>query len=414
MQAQSSQRGVGNGEPLAVLVPGTRGRYPDGEKALPRLRDAGRFTALRARQAGRLVRDIFIRNRPADIAAYRGYGSRSRAYLHGRALAKPRYRTGRPEDSAWRNLLNTYRRARSNPIANAEVRVEFSGASQILTADGEGFFSGWLDLPEDQSPDHGWHDGSIELVSPVLASASVSATARVLIPHSEAAFGVISDLDDTVIQSRVANFLQAARTVMFGNALTRLPFEGVAEFYHALNRGRDSGAENPLFYVSSSPWNLYDVIEDFLAVQGIPHGPLLLRDWDFSPRGLASHRHHAHKGEAIREIMSTYPSLPFILIGDSGQQDPEIYHQIVHDFPERIIAVYIRDVVRTAEREQAISALAHEVEIAGSSLVLVHDTRAAAAHAAERHWIADDEVEAVAHEAAADSGAAPGKKPVPL
>ncbi|HUF66335.1 MAG TPA: phosphatase domain-containing protein [Gemmatimonadaceae bacterium] len=381
---------------------------------MARLRDAGRFTALRARQAGRLVRDVLTRNRPADIAAYRGYGSSSRAYLHGRALAKPRYTTGREDDSPWRNLLNTYRRARSNPIASAEVRVEFGGVSRTLTADDEGFFSGWLDLAEGQPPAHGWHASPVELVSPVVASDSVSATGQVLIPHPRAAFGVISDLDDTVIQSRVTNFLQAARTVMFGNALTRLPFEGVAEFYHALNRGRDSGPENPLFYVSSSPWNLYDVIEDFLAVQGIPHGPLLLRNWDFSPRGLGAHQHHAHKGDAIREIMDTYPSLPFILIGDSGQRDPEIYHEIVHDYLERIIAVYIRDVVRTPEREQAIAALAHEVEIAGSSLLLVHDTRAAAAHAAERRWIADDEVEAVAREAAADSGDAPGKKPVPL
>ncbi len=381
---------------------------------MPRLRDVGRFTALRARQAGRLVRDVFLRNRPADIAVYRGYGSTSRAYLHGRALAKPRYSTGSAEDPGWRNLLNTYRRARSNPVANAELRVEFEGASQRLTSDGEGFFSVWLDLPERRSRDQGWHDGSVELLPTAPDSSSVTAAAHVLIPHPKAAYGVISDLDDTVIQSRVTNFLQAARTVMFGNALTRLPFEGVAEFYHALNRGRDNEAENPLFYVSSSPWNLYDVIEDFLAVQGIPHGPLLLRDWDFSPRALASHRHHAHKGEAIREIMGTYPSLPFILIGDSGQQDPEIYHQVVHDFPDRIIAVYVRDVVRTAEREQAIAALAHEVELARSSLLLVHDTRVAAVHAAERGWIADDEVDAVAREAAADSGAAPGKKPVPL
>lgn len=381
---------------------------------MARLRDAGRFTALRARQAGRLIRDIVVRNRPADVAAYRGYGSTTRAYVHGRALAKPTYSPAAVEDPAWRNLLNTYRRARSNPIANAEVRVEFGSASRLLTADDEGFFAGWLDLPAAMPPDHGWHDGSVELVKPALAGPSPTTKTQVLIPHSHAAYGVISDLDDTVIQSRVTNFLRAAQTVMFGNALTRLPFEGVAEFYHALNRGRDTGAENPLFYVSSSPWNLYDVIEDFLAVQGIPHGPLLLRDWDFSPRGLASHRHHAHKGDAIREIMRTYPSLPFILIGDSGQQDPEIYHQVVHDFPERIIGVYIRDVVRTAERERAITALAQEVEVAGSSLLLVRDTRAAAVHAAERGWIADDEVEAVSREAAADSGATPGKKPIQL
>lgn len=380
---------------------------------MARLRDAGRFTALRARQAGRLIRDTLLRTRPAEVAAYRGYGSATRAYLHGRALGKPAYSAAAAGDPAWRNLLNTYRRARSSPIAHARVRVELNGSSQVVTADDEGFFSHWLDIPPSDAPGHGWRDASVELVSPVVGPRTVTVRAQVLVPHAAATFGVVSDLDDTVIQSRVTNFLQAARTVMFGNALTRLPFEGVAEFYHALNRGRDTGAENPVFYVSSSPWNLYDLIEDFLAVQGIPHGPLLLRDWDFSPRSLSSYAHHAHKGDAIREILGTYPSLPFILIGDSGQQDPEIYHRIVHDYPDRIIAVYIRDVVRTPERERAISALAEEVAVAGSSLLLVHDTRAAAAHAAARGWIAEDEIEAVEREAAADSGATPGKKPAP-
>ena len=73
-----------------------------------------------------------------------------------------------------------------------------------------------------------------------------------------------------------------AKLTLLHNAHTRLPFEGVAGFYQALQRGRDGEAYNPVFYVSNSPWNLYDLLEDFLDVHGIPRGPLLLRDW--SPR----------------------------------------------------------------------------------------------------------------------------------
>ena len=179
---------------------------------MARLRDAGRFTALRARQAGRLVRDVLVRNRPAEIAAYRGYGSPTRAYLHGRALAKPAYSTAAVSDPPWRNLLNTYRRARSDPIAYAQLRIQFGSASQVVTADDEGFFSEWLDVSAADPSEAGWRDGSVELLSPVVASRAVTARAQVLIPPADAAFGVISDLDDTVIQSHVTSFLRAART----------------------------------------------------------------------------------------------------------------------------------------------------------------------------------------------------------
>ena len=136
--------------------------------------------------------------------------------------------------------------------------------------------------------------------------------------------GVVSDLDDTVVQSRITNFLQAVRTMMLGNARTRLPFPGVAAFYRALERGSDGKRRNPIFYVSSSPWNIYDLIADFMQVQGIPAGPIQLRDWDITLSALSSNRHRDFKEPVIREILELNPTLPFILIGDNGQHDPEI------------------------------------------------------------------------------------------
>lgn len=379
---------------------------------MPRLRDVGRMAALRGRQAVRLARYFTHRRRPAEIVAYRGYASRTRAYLHGRVVGRPAYTPATPQDRAWRNLLNMYRRLRSSPVPHAEVRATFAGHSLALRSDDEGFFGEWIDLQGDARLEPGWTTGSVQLPGTAGGAPAVTAEAEVMIPDERAGYGVISDIDDTVIQSHVNSFLRAARVVLFGNSLTRLPFEGVAEFYAGLARGVDDGVDNPLFYVSSSPWNLYDVIDDFLAVQGIPHGPLLLRDWDLRPSALAGSAHHTHKEAAIREVMDTYPRLPFILIGDSGQKDPEIYAHVVHEYGTRVLAVYIRDVVRNPDRGRAISELASEVSSAGSSLLLVHDTREAAEHAASRGWIVREEVEAVAREAAADAGEAPGKKPV--
>jgi phosphatidate phosphatase APP1 len=198
---------------------------------------------------------------------------------------------------------------------------------------------------------------------------------------------VISDLDDTVLRSDVASKLRLARTIALGNAHTRLPFAGVAAFYRGLHGGADGKAGNPIFYVSSSPWNLYDVLCDFLELRHIPSGPLLLRDWGLSPAEPGPTGHATHKTRHIEAILGLYPHLPFILVGDSGQEDPEIYHRVVHAFPRRIQAVYIRNVSRHPERVGAIQALAREVEAAGSTLLLADDTLAAARHAAAQGWL---------------------------
>src|SRR4030095_16712537 len=136
-------------------------------------------------------------------------------------------------------------------------------------------------------------------------------------------------------------------TAALTNARTRKPFKGVAAFYRALHAG-----VNPVFYVSKSPWNLFAPIVEYLEVQGLPEGPVILRDFGFrTPKN--------HKTRAIERILNTYPALKFVLSVDSGEQDPEIYAGIVRRFPDRIRAIYIRSV--NTKRISEIQNLAWEV-----------------------------------------------------
>ena len=96
--------------------------------------------------------------------------------------------------------------------------------------------------------------------------------------------------------------------------------------------------------------------------------------------------------------METYPKLPFILIGDSGQQDPEIYRDVVHAMPNRILAVYIRNVTTDPLRKAAINGLAEEIKTAGSTLVLADDTYACARHAVAKGWIPEAALADIAEE----------------
>jgi phosphatidate phosphatase APP1 len=208
----------------------------------------------------------------------------------------------------------------------------------------------------------------------------VRATAWVLVPSATARFGIISDIDDTIISSNVGNKLKMILTVILSNEHTRKPFEGVAGFYRALQKGAIGGDANPIFYVSNSAWNLYTVLLEFLKLQKIPLGPLLLRD--FGDHLLFSKDPESHKKSNIKIILDSFPQLQFLLIGDSGERDPEIYREVVKEYPTRIRAVYIRSINKHPNRLAAIDKLIDEIRLTSCQLVLAPDSELAVAHAA--------------------------------
>ena len=350
---------------------------------------------------------------PLLIQSYLGYGVPGRVLVMGRVLVDWGVAAAEEDDSLWQNFKGAWKRFRSGEVAHAELKLTLaSDFGAQIRADDEGYFAQWLKVPQLEVPGTSPEDDqlltfSLELTRPE-RTPPVRGEASVLIPSPSARFGVVSDIDDTVLQTGATSVRSLARQVLFGNAYTRLPFEGVAAFYEALRAGG-----NPLFYVSSSPWNLYDVLIEFMELNDIPLGPVLLRDWGLSATELLPTSHGTHKQEAIRQILETYPQLPFILIGDSGQEDPEIYHEIVHAFPDRILGIYIRDVNDDAERRESVQKLARELERDGSTLVLTADTGAAAAHAAAQGWIDEDAVARVAERRDAEGRADTKSEPTP-
>lgn len=342
---------------------------------------------------------------------YRGYATAQRALLLGRVLEHTRIASAEASHSRWRNLLAMVQRIDADPLPFAKVRARLGRHETELLADDEGFVRQWISTGSGFAG-NGWHAVELEVVAgpetPVATQAHTPA--RVLVPSSAARLGVISDMDDTVLQSEITSFVRAARLMLLENARTRLPFPGVAAFYRALERGAGGSESNPIFYVSSSPWNLHDVIADFLDAQEIPVGPMLLRDWDI---GREMMRTRQHKLSQIREILATYPALPFILVGDSGQEDPEIYGELVSEFPGRILAIYIRNVSPHPERLASIRVLAERVSAAGSTLLLADDTLTAARHAAAHGWIDETALGEIGTEKRADEGTSGAKVETP-
>ena len=115
------------------------------------------------------------------------------------------------------------------------------------------------------------------------------------------------------------------------------------------------------------------------------------------------------KTREIEEIFTTYPDLPFILVGDATQKDPEIYRQVMRDFPGRVLAVYIRNVDAPGARSLAVKKLAEEAAAEGATLILADDTLAMARHAAEQGWINPDALAGIGTDKREDEGTQGGK-----
>jgi phosphatidate phosphatase APP1 len=325
------------------------------------------------------------------IIPYKGFGNNKEIYFVIRVIRDRKIGFSDAEDKGWKNFRKMYKRFMTWEIPGVRVRATFHGSEFTAITDDEGYAEFRVPVPKSFSRANKWQEVYLEILDQVIPSqGKVHAINKVFMPSDHLEYGIISDIDDTIVSTGATRFWEMIKTTFLGNAYSRIPFPGVSEFYKAMEKGRDGIESNPLFYVSSSPWNLYDFLMEFLEVHHIPKGPLMLRDIGLSRENLIAGSHFDHKLAQVEKIFSFFPEIPFVLIGDSGQHDPEIYLQVIKDYPGRVKMIYIRDV--QSSRHPAMKEIQQEMEILGVEMMLVKDTIEAARHALSKGWILPSDV----------------------
>ena len=322
---------------------------------------------------------------PVRLQPYFGYRSRERLVLSARALrsGKPRFEN-RGRLQAMRTMLAQFA---SREEAGVRVTLEMDVAGIAMrheaVTDREGFvrFDIALDPPFDLPPEPVWEVVALRWFN---RDGPQCVDGHVLAPGADSCLAVISDIDDTIIETGITGGMRAiARN--WRRLLAELPDDRIAVpgsdlFYGALGGGqvlppgelrperRIPATHRPFFYVSSSPWNLFAYLVAFQRAKGLPLGPLMLRDWGFDRATLGTGGHGLHKSAAIDAILAMYPELRFALIGDDTQGDLPAYAEAVRRDPGRVAAIFIRTTAGrlSAEEEAAKSA----IETAGVPLWL--------------------------------------------
>jgi phosphatidate phosphatase APP1 len=335
---------------------------------------------------------LFRRSTAPLLIPFVGHGSPQRVEIGARAvLGRPeaRARTVQvPDDGvlapvrepgqapARRSRRSTLRsslaRFLSVEVADAAVTARTPGATVTGRSDRDGYVDVVLTDPG-LSP--GWHDVELSLAD------GTTVQTPVLVVSPDVSLGLVSDVDDTILETGLTRGLEFLRITLLTEVTDRAPLPGAAALYRALVC-RSGEAGLPVFYLSTSPWNLHEMLLQFVTMRGFPLGPLLLTDWGPSHAGLFRIGAQAHKIGLVRRLLQEHPKLKLVLIGDSGQEDPEIYATIARESPTRVAAIYIRHTTGVdLGRNAQVDALAAEITAFGVPMFAADDSEQIAAHA---------------------------------
>jgi phosphatidate phosphatase APP1 len=206
-------------------------------------------------------------------------------------------------------------------------------------ADDHGYWELTSNTPLGLEP--GWHE-----IESVPAASSV---AGLLVPDPRNALGIISDIDDTILVSEVLSKRRLLSNSLTVVAEDRSAVPGLAELYARIAKKNPAPETTPIFYVSGSPRQLTDSIRRFLKKNDFPRGVLQLKEIS-TERGDSLLDTPAYKLKHIDKIVAAFPGVKFMLIGDDGEQDPEIFAKVAEKYPERVEGVWIRRVHTDAAR----------------------------------------------------------------
>ncbi|WP_245636018.1 App1 family protein [Herbiconiux solani] len=295
--------------------------------------------ALRLHRAARIddaihdFREKWARRRghQATVIPYTGYGSTTRVRVLGRVLLtkqpKPGSRAARQQRRR-EERVRGWRSFTSVPVGDVEVTIQVEGSVRTVLADRGGV----VDASVDVELEPGWHTITMS------AEGSEPVEAPVFIVAPDTTFGVVCDIDDTVMVTALPRPFLAFWNTFVLDVHARTPTPGMAVF---LERMTTDNPGTPVIYLSTGAWNVAPTLTRFLSRNLYPSGPILLTDWGPThDRFFRNGREHKEKN--LRRLAEEFPDIHWLLIGDDGQHDEEIYREFAIEHPDSVAAIAIR------------------------------------------------------------------------
>lgn len=272
------------------------------------------------------------RGQQPTVVPVTGYGGDGWVRVLGRVLILPpttkrRLRRGEaPTARGWRSFV-------SIPVSYAPVTITVGDAEHQVAADRGGVID--QRIAADLAP--GWQ--TIRLA----VEGGESVEARIFVVDPDVRFGVVCDIDDTVMVTALPRPFLAAWNTFVLHTHARQAVPGMAVLLERLVRSHPGA---PIIYLSTGAWNVTPMLSRFMERHLIPAGAMLLTDWGPThDRWFRSGT--AHKRDNLLRLAEEFPSIRWLLIGDDGQHDDEIYTTFTTEHPDAVSGVAIRRLTPT-------------------------------------------------------------------
>lgn len=276
-----------------------------------------------------LNRLLLRRGWQESIIAFTGFGTTRQVRVLARIVLRPPKQVGIMQAATeminrrgWRNFI-----AAAKVISNAEVVI---GDLRVPVRSDRG---GYIDVRiRDHGLPIGWHQVRID------GAGGASSWAPVQVIDENQTFGIVSDIDDTILSTWLPRPLVAAWNSFVLKEQARQAVPGMSRLYQQLVAAHPGA---PLIFVSTGAWNTYPMVTRFLQRHGFPPGALLLTDW--GPTNTGWFRSGTdHKRTCLRELSRDLPRIRWLLVGDDGQHDPDLYAEFASLQPDHVCARAIR------------------------------------------------------------------------
>lgn len=258
-----------------------------------------------------------------------GIGTSNNVRIWGRVIEDKGMTRPKKNESWTTRLKRSYRAFESDEIPHLQFKLKLGEQIGALKSNKEGFFEA-----EFKGLKVGVHHAKIIYQKTFRAIQN-----DIIVADPKGGIGVISDIDDTVLESNVKSKLKLLKKTIFSNARKLKSYPGCAKFYQQFEK-----TKMPIVFISGSPANLFYRLKLFFEYQKFPNAPIMLKDLGISKESDSLFKQKEYKRKKIKDIMALLPNHRFIIIGDSGEKDPEIYRAIEKEYPKRVERILIHNV----------------------------------------------------------------------
>ena len=318
-----------------------------------------------------------------EIQVYSTYGNDEEINIKGRVIEKEKFKPVQEIDSSIKNILRTLKLMESDEKEDIYVTIKFNNKIFMAKTDDEGFYK--MKIKDFGKVEPGISNVEVSLMAGQKKYDAKPVTGTVAVQSkNDTTTGIVTDIDDTIQKSGITSKKELIKNILFKNQLTQEKIPGMPELYNALDKRNNGKIDGDVHYVSSSPVNLAPRIESFLDHNEFPEGSLDLKHLGLGKNTDGLTDHGEYKLGKIRTLFNTYPEKKFILFGDSGEKDPEIYKQISKEYPGRVTGIYINNVTNSDKSSSRFE-----------GINLTNNAAEAAADLFNKGFIQEEDLEAV-------------------